>query len=403
MCSPFLWPKLDTVEQRRVIARQSNGFKMATRHEMNSPSTQKPGPLLVEHQRLPTSGARALQVFTLDGVMRLAIPQLAVDIPNSPAAMNGGDSDTTLLLYRWAAGNFVADGELPVPGGEDASFFKIGSAEFLATASIRTGAGPYELNCESTIFRREQGKWVRFQSIPTFAAKKWHFLSFGDRYFLALAQGVVHEGLIARHPSRSCIYEWDGQHFVEFQGLDGPWGYNWHAFEQDGQHFLAYADHVSPSILLRWNGTAFTPFQEFAPRGGRAFKLFRADGETFLAFANLQGESLLYRWEHGSFTPHQSLSGPGGREFALVQTRGGLYLIQVNFIHGTPAAPKTDLTSYIFRWQDGKLVKVEEFATFGATDATAFSADGGMYVAVSNSLSRDIRFREHTVIYRFTG
>jgi hypothetical protein len=29
-----------------------------------------------------------------------------------------------------------------------------------------------------------------------------------------------------------------------------------------------------------------------------------------------------------------------------------------------------------------------------------FAADGQIYVAVSNSLTRDIRFREDTVIYR---
>jgi hypothetical protein len=370
---------------------------------MNTPSAHGLGPILLEHQRLATAGARAAQVFMLDGDLRLAIPQLAVDKPDSPAAMNGGDSNTSLLLYRWAAGQFIADDELPVPGGEDACFFRIGSAEFLATASIRTGAGPYELNCESTIFRREQGKWAHFQSIPTFAAKKWHFFSIGSRHFLALAQGVVHEGVVARHPSRSRIYEWDGERFAEFQEIDGPWGYNWHSFEHDGQHFLAYADHASPSVLLRWNGTAFIPFQKFAPRGGRAFALFRADGNSYLAFANLQGESLLYRWEHGSFVPHQTLSGPGAREFALIETRQGLYLIQVNFILGTPAAPKTDLLSYIYRWQDEKLVKVEEFATFGGTDAAAFSAEGQRYVVISNSLRRDIRFRENSVVYRFNG
>jgi hypothetical protein len=366
-------------------------------------SSNDAGSLLIEHQRLDTSGARAVHLFTLDGALRLAIPQLAIDQPDTPAAMNGGNSNTTLRLYRWAGDGFVADGELPVPGGEDATFFRIGSAEFLATASIRTGAGPYELNCESTIFRRKQGQWQRFQGIATFAAKQWHFFSFAGRCFLALAQGVVHDGIVARHPARSRIYEWNGTHFVEFQELDGPWGYNYQYFELDGQHFLAYADHVSPSVLLRWNGTAFTRFQELAPRGGRAFKLFRADGGTYLAFANLLGESILFQWRDGAFSPHQTLSGPGAREFAVLQTLNGLYLIQANFIHGTPAAPKTDLTSFVFHWQQGKLQKVEEFATYGATDAAIFAAGGQIYVAVANSLSRDIRFRESSVVYRFTG
>lgn len=357
--------------------------------------------MLVEHQRLPTSGARAVHAFCLDGALRLAIPQLAVDQPGSAAAMNGGDSNTDMQLYRWADGSFVAEGQLPVPGGEDATFFRIGNADFLATASIRTGAGPYDLNCQSVIYRSDNGGWRPFQSIATFAAKQWHFFSFEGRSFLALAQGVVHEGITARHPSRSCIYEWDGEKFVEFQALDGPWGYNWQFFELDGHKFLAYADHVTASVLLRWNGAAFAPSQTFAARGGRAFKIFRADGKSWLAFANLLGESVLYRWDAGIFTAHQTLSGPGGREFAAIQTDKGQYLIQVNFIHGTPAAPQPALESFIYRWQDGQLSKVEEFSTSGGTDASVFRADGGVFVAVSNSLSRDIRFREDTIIYRF--
>ena len=36
----------------------------------------------------------------------------------------------------------------------------------------------------------------------------------------------------------------------------------------------------------------------------------------------------------------------------------------------------------------------------GGTDAAVFAADGQVYLAVSNSLTPDIRFREDTVIYR---
>jgi len=146
--------------------------------------------LLVEHQRLATSGARAVLPFRTDSQLRLAIPQLAVDIPGTPPYMNGGDSNIDMLLYRWAGGRFIEDGRLPVPGGEDAVFFRIGDDEFLATASIRTGSGPYDLNVDSILYRRAGDAWVSFQAFPTFAAKQWHYFSVGDRHFLALAQGV---------------------------------------------------------------------------------------------------------------------------------------------------------------------------------------------------------------------
>jgi hypothetical protein len=361
------------------------------------------GTLLTEHQRLATSGARAVLAFRTDGTLRLAIPQLSVDIPGTPAYMNGGDSNTDMLLYRWSGGKFIEEGRLPVPGGEDALAFRIGNADYLATASIRTGAGPYDLNTDSILYRRNGEGWEPFQRFPTFAAKQWHHFNIGDRHFLALAQGVTLEGPVARNPRRSCIFEWDGKRFIEFQILDGGWGYNWVHFELDGKHFLGYADHTSPSGLMTWNGASFAPFQEFAPQGGRAMEFFRADGQAWLAFANLTGESFLYRWHADRFVIHQSLGGPGAREFAVAQTSSGLYVVQVNFTHGTPAAPKTDLLSCVYLWQEGRLAPVQEFPTFGAVDAAVFTADGRIFVAVANSLSRDIRFREDSVIYRLNA
>ena len=71
------------------------------------------GSLLVEHQRLATSGARAVLPFRTDSQLRLAIPQLAVDIPGTPPYMNGGDSNIDMLLYRWSGGRFTEDGRFP--------------------------------------------------------------------------------------------------------------------------------------------------------------------------------------------------------------------------------------------------------------------------------------------------
>jgi hypothetical protein len=368
---------------------------------MTTPNTPRVGgTLLVEHQRLATSGARAVLAFSTAGAQHLAIPQLAVDIPGTPAYMNGGNSDIDMPIYRWSGGKFIEDGGLPVPGGEDACYFQIDDGEFLAAASIRTGSGPYDLNANSVLFKRSGDEWQTYQTFPTFAAKQWHYFVIGERRFLALAQGVTIDGPVARHPRRSCIFEWDGKKFVDFQSLEGGWGYNWVDFEIDGRYFLGYADHTSSSGLLVWDGRQFSPFQEFSAQGGRAFKFFRMKDQAWLAFANLTGESFLYRWAADRFVSHQSLGGPGAREFALAQTANATFLIKINFIHGTPAAPKTDLISSIYEWKQGQFEVVEEFPTFGATDAAVFHVDGQSYLAVANSLSREIRFREDTVIYR---
>src|SRR3546814_6888818 len=71
-------------------------------------------------------------------------------------------------------------------------------------------------------------------------------------------------------------------------------------------------------------------------------------------------------------------------------------------MEGTPASPKTDLSSQLFQWRDGQLELVEEFPTFGGTDASYFHVDGEDYLAVSNSLTPAVRFRQDMVIYKLT-
>jgi hypothetical protein len=359
--------------------------------------------ILVEHQRLATSGARAVVPFVLAGTQYLIVPQLAVDVAGTPAHMNGGDSDTGAPIYRWQQSRWVQDRVLPLSGGEDAEFFTLGEESYLVTAGVRSGHGPYRYNIDQVLYKWTGDSWTPIQTFAAFAAKQWHFFRVGRRAFLALAQGVTLGHIEATNPRNSRIYAWNGQQFDDFQTLEGMWGYNWESFEIAGQSFLAYADHAGNSILMAWNGSSFRPLQLFSEKAGRCFRYFTAEDDHYLAFANIQGDSTLYRWRGKEFSPCQRLSGPGGREFCVVRTNSNLYLLQVNFIQGEPSAPRTNLMSRIFKWTDGKLVPVEEFSTAGATDAAVFSVDGTVYVAVSNSLSVDVRFRTDTIIYRFNG
>lgn len=358
---------------------------------------------LVEHQRLATSGARGMSTFVVSGERYLIVPQLARDLPNAQAHMNGGDSDIGAPIFRWKGGKFVDDGVLPLSGGEDVLYFKFGAGEFLVTAGIRAGSGPFNYNIEQVLYKRTGGKWQPFQTFPAFAAKQWHFFQIGSRAFLALAQGVTLGHIEAKNPRQSRIFEWDGARFVEFQTLEGKWGYNWEAFSIGEQHFLCYADHVGESLALKWDGATFVPFQTFSTSAGRCFRFFTADGESFLAFANIEGSSHLYRWDGREFAAHQELSGPGGREFCVVRTGTKLFLVQINFIEGAPSAPRTALKSRLYQWEDGRMKLVEEFATFGGTEASAFEADGGLFLAVSNSLTPEVRFRQDSIIYRFNA
>lgn len=368
--------------------------------ESASPSPA-PNHLLHPVQKLDTSGARAVAPFELDGTLYLAIPQLSQDIEGQPAHMNGGDSDVSLIVYQHRPGGFIEYQRLPVSGGEDAEFFRIGNRAFLATASIRSGRGPYSFDVDSTIFEWREGRFERFQTIPTFAAKQWRHFKIGERIFLALAQGITLDNVTATNPSSSTIFEWDGNAFRPFQSIPSAWGYNWRHFSVSGSHFLAYADHMVPSTIYRWTGAAFEPFQTLEGKGGRAFLFFEDRSEAYLAFAKILGETLVYRWTGTSFVEHQTLSGPGGREFAYLEHKGERYVIQVNFITGAPARPNTALASVIYRLEAGRLNAVATFPTSGGTDAAVFTTGGQPFVAIAESLTKDVRFRTPSRIYRF--
>lgn len=349
-------------------------------------------------QSLDTSGARAAETFVHEGVRYLVIPQLAADVPGQAALMTLGNSDIEALVYRWEAGAFQPFQALPVPGGEDAEFFRIGKRAFLAMASLRTGSGPYDLNAHSTIFELVGGEFVPFQHIATFAAKQWKHFRIGEREFLALAQGAVIEGREPRHSPASAIFEWNGNCFEEFQRIKSAWGYNWLFFELAGEKFLAYADHIEGSRILRWNGGEFEPFQALEEKTGRAFCFFESEGQAWFVFACLHDDTVAYAWDGSRFAKRQTISGPGGRELRWLDQEQRLLLI--NFLHGSREQPQPSLQSAFYRLEKGQWVIDEEFPTLGGTDATVFREDDAAYLVVTHSLSAQVRFRTESKVYR---
>ena len=352
-------------------------------------------------QALETSGARAIAPFDLDGVPHLAVPQLATDIPSQPAKVEAGESDgVPVLVYRWTGERFEERFRLQASGSEDVEPFRIGDDQFLAVANLRSGHGPYDFNVDSMLFRWSGYDFVAVQSFPTFAAKQWRHVEIGARHFLALAQGVDQPGATARNPAQSAIYEWDGQRFRLFQTIESIWGYNWLHVRIGDEDLLAYADHKAPSRILHWTGETFASLQLLDGDGGRAFSTFVIDGTTYLAFARLMDDSVLLKWEGGRFVEHQRLSGAGGREFATLEQDGKRLLFRVDFLTGSREQPRTDLQGHVYRWDGIAMEEIETFPTSGATDIAVLKMAGGSLVAVSESLSPAIRFRQDSHVYR---
>lgn len=357
---------------------------------------------VTEVQRIPTSGARAVAVHTVDGLELLAVAQLANDQQGEEPQMNGGDSDTQLLLFRREHGRFEPFANLPVPGGEDAEFFTIDNRTFLATASIRTGAGPYEYDTDSCIFEWNATEFVPFQKVRTYAAKQWRHWQISGRHFLGLAQGVALPGLGDNRDS--VVFEWDGTSFTEQQHIPSRWAYNWHAFAVDDSQFVAHAEHVGASNLYRWEGDRLQPHQELLPRGGRSFATFDDAGSTYLVALAIDAPSVLMRWTGARFEVVQTLEGLGARELHVVHLGGRIFVVRINFILGSPAAPVPDLDSEIYEFGGGSLHRVATFPTTGATDVAVLSAAGcRSELVVTNSLTPNLRFATESVVYAMTA
>ena len=359
--------------------------------------------ILTPVQEIETTGARALATWKQDDVRYLAVAQLARDVPGEPAYMNGGDSDIEAPLLRMEGERFVPCGALPLSGGEDVEYFEIGARRFLATAGIRQGRGPYDLNTQATLYEWRHGAWEARQRFAAFAAKQWRAFAIGKRHFLALAQGVTVDGVEATHPRTSRIFEWSGERFELFQTIEGMWGYDWNPFQHGSLYLLAYSDHVSGSAVLRWNGEQFVALQRFEEKGGRTFRFFEADGELWMVHVNLLAHTTLYRFDGERFVETQQLGEAGGRELCLIESTGGLYLVRLCFITGTPQAPVVERESQVFQWTGNAFVLVETFETSGATSAISFTEGSARYLAVTNSLSAELRFGVASTLYRFNA
>jgi len=61
------------------------------------------------------------------------------------------------------------------------------------------------------------------------------------------------------------------------------------------------------------------------------------------------------------------------------------------------------LQSQLYQFIDGKLEIIEQFSTHGGTDVAVYPDGDDTLVAVSNSLTSDIRFTTESVIYTFKG
>ncbi|KTD03657.1 hypothetical protein [Legionella feeleii] len=360
--------------------------------------------LLIPIQYLDTTGARQLTPFTLEDEYYIAVAQLAEDIPDTPANIDGGNADVDVIIFKKAGSQFREYQRIPGHGNESATFFSIGKNSFLAIASAHSGPHPpFNLHTYSMLYQWDGRYFYPVQEFLTYGAQQWYSFNIGQRHFLAVANGGFTPENKGNSPeTNSMIYEWNGKKFIPFQTIPSLRGYSFKAFSINNKLFLAFADDLKQSSLYLWDGSQFNLYQQFKGDGGRGFEFFMLDNKFYLAYANIKTDSILYQWDRKKFNPYQLLQGEGGRHFSYFTLRDEHYLFRINFITGNHNNPNPALQSPLYQWKEGQFAVIQTIPTFGGISSHVFSMDDSLYMTLANSLSAERRFKVKSVIYEIT-
>lgn len=348
-------------------------------------------------QQFETSAARSVKYFTLNGTPYFAVAQFAEDVPGGNDGLDGGNSDTTSLIYQWDGKQFGLFQTLPSHGGRDFTFFQIGKDNYLALANLRSGNGPYNTDTFSTIYKWEGDKFKLIQNIETFAAQEWTPFQLNNKTYLAIANYAKKENGKPNFDIDSSIYLWNGDKFNLFQSIPTHAAFTWHYFDMNNQHYLAVANGTGESSdIYVWNGDRFTLFQTLPSNAGRDILHFELKKEHYIALANLENDSVIYKWDKKQFVPFQTIKGAGGRRFVFFTKDNQHYLVKMNYMVNR----KLVFQSEIYQWDGKRFVLVKEFQTSGATDADYFTMNGTDYLAVANGHKSENSFKVDSVIYK---
>ena len=358
-------------------------------------------PTLCELQRIPTSGARAVEAFRIDGRHLLAIPQLALDIPGTPAGMNGGDSNTEMLILERRDGAYASYRHRPRARRRGRRVLHHRRPSVPGRCLHPHRLRPLRLR-HRVLGLRVDGRSVRAvpvvpdvrrQAVEALDARRPPLPRAGPGTRPAPVRGLQPQLRDLRVGRRAVRRLPDHPFAVGLQLAP---------VRDRRPHFVAHADHVTDSVLYRWNGARYVPHQSLLPSSGRAFAHF-TDGDHYLVVAGLAQPPAVLRWDGERFVTHARLEGLGAREVRVVEKDGRLFLIRVNFILGTPADPETvaDLAGLrVARRRVRDRRRVPDHRRHRCRGA---HADGDIEFAVSNALSADVRFAAETVLYALSA
>ncbi|XP_064236291.1 thrombospondin-type laminin G domain and EAR repeat-containing protein [Aotus nancymaae] len=272
----------------------------------------------------------------------------------------------------------------------------------------------------SAVYKWTEGKFVSYQSIPTHQAQAWRHFTIGKKIFLAVANFEPDE----KGQEFSVIYKWSHRKlkFTPYQSIATHSARDWEAFEVDGEHFLAVANHREgdnhniDSVIYKWNPATrlFEANQTIATSGAYDWEFFSVGPYSFLVVANTfngtstKVHSHLYIRLLGSFQLFQSFPTFGAADWEVFHIGERIFLAVANS-HSYDVEMQVQNDSYVINSVIYELnvtaqafVKFQDILTCSALDWEFFSVGEDSFLVVANSFDGST-FSVNSVIYRWQG
>ncbi|KAM5153820.1 thrombospondin-type laminin G domain and EAR repeat-containing protein [Callospermophilus lateralis] len=273
---------------------------------------------------------------------------------------------------------------------------------------------------KSAVYKWTDGKFVSYQNIPTHQAQSWRHFTIGREIFLAVANFGPNE----KGQEVSVIYKWSHRKlkFTPHQRIATHSARDWEAFEVDGEHFLAVANHREgdnhniDSVIYKWNPSTrlFEANQTIATSGAYDWEFFTVGPYSFLVVANTfngtstKVHSHLYVWLVGSFRLFQSFLTLGAADWEVFRIGDRLFLAVANS-HSYDVGMQLRNDSYTINSVIYELnvtaqafVKFQDIPTCSALDWEFFSVGEDHFLVVANSFDGE-SFSVNSIIYRWQG
>ena len=346
-----------------------------------------------KYQDLPTEAANAVEQFSIDGSQFLAF------------ANRNGDIDrfeTNSFIYKLneSTSKFFLYQTIDTTGGRDIEYFTIDNKHYLAVANRQSGS-MYQMN--STIYKWIRHKFAVLQNISTNGASGFNFFKILPDLFLVVTN---------THSPNSTIYNWKSNQFEKFQEIKTEEAKASTAFVVKNNTFLAFANYKSSqegnsvkSSVFKWSGKSFVEFQSLQTYGAYDVKSFNVDGDAFLAFANYYNgssyktdvDSFIYKWDGNKFVLFQSIPTRGARAWHPFVLCRQTFLGVANYID---QIEKYSTRSVVFRTSGKQFIPYQEISTEGASDMTSFEYKGHTFLAVAN-VRNNVKRNINSTVYKW--